>query len=439
MIRSALLTCLLSFLVASIPTADLFAQEEKPGINDFIFVDSEPVPTNLDQIRQQIGYPQAAVDSQIEGVVIARVLVNQKGMPADHKIVKRVHPSLAKAVSDQIPLLKFTPAMLGGNPVMYWINIPFSFKMMTDREDLIRKSIEELNAQLEKAPKDYKLWHKRGIQQSELRLWDEAIIDFTESISFNPKKNKKNKPDDYAYLFYAQFSRGKAYSQKDDYTKAIADFDAAIKTYEDMKATDTLAQSILSQVYVQRGYAHFLNGDNEAAKRDYNWVLEHEPDSKCDMYPLLADIGLVEKNSQELVKIYDGLIECHPEDRLLYYSRGYYKSDAGDYQGAMVDLKKVAEETRTTPLRIAAFNRLAFCAYQEEQYAQALDYIDDALAVNALTALSYYYRGRVFEKQGKKDEACEAVRQSLSFGLEGEDRKDAIEFMNVHCGGYEED
>lgn len=104
--------------------------EQEPEINAFIFAEEEPQPVNMDDIKKLIGYPQIARDAGIEGSVVVRVLVDKKGNYAKHRVINQVHPILEKAVTDHVNKLRFTPAIQGGKPIQFWVNIPFNFKLL---------------------------------------------------------------------------------------------------------------------------------------------------------------------------------------------------------------------------------------------------------------------------------------------------------------------
>ncbi|RMG57162.1 MAG: energy transducer TonB, partial [Bacteroidetes bacterium] len=104
--------------------------EQAPSIDEFIFAEEEPQPINMDDIKKLIGYPQIARDAGIEGSVVVRVLVDKKGNYARHRIINQVHPVLAKAVEEHVNKLRFTPAIQGGKPIQFWVNIPFNFKLL---------------------------------------------------------------------------------------------------------------------------------------------------------------------------------------------------------------------------------------------------------------------------------------------------------------------
>ncbi len=104
--------------------------DKTPDPSEFIFADELPQPINMEDIKKLIGYPQIARDAGIQGNVVVRVLVDKKGNYRDHRMINQVHPILAKAVVSKLPQLRFTPAIQGGKPIQFWVNIPFNFKLI---------------------------------------------------------------------------------------------------------------------------------------------------------------------------------------------------------------------------------------------------------------------------------------------------------------------
>lgn len=94
------------------------------------FGELEPLPLNLEAIKEKIGYPEIAKDAGIQGTVIVRALVTREGTVKRYKIIRKVHPILADAVSRQILFLYFAPAICDGVSVPFWVEIPFKFKLI---------------------------------------------------------------------------------------------------------------------------------------------------------------------------------------------------------------------------------------------------------------------------------------------------------------------
>lgn len=97
-----------------------------------------PSPRNMGTLG--IEYPQAAKDRGIEGKVVARLLVNERGVVQKSHIVKQPHPLLGAAVAAKLPNLFFTPAIHQGKPVKAWITIPFQFVQSNEKRDSLTRA-----------------------------------------------------------------------------------------------------------------------------------------------------------------------------------------------------------------------------------------------------------------------------------------------------------
>lgn len=104
--------------------------EPEPSPNDFVFVEEEPQPINMNEVAKEIGYPQVLKDAAIEGNVVIRVLVDEFGKYQKHIVINKIHPALSAEVEKHIAKLKFTPAIQGGKAIKFWVNIPFNFKLL---------------------------------------------------------------------------------------------------------------------------------------------------------------------------------------------------------------------------------------------------------------------------------------------------------------------
>ena len=421
-----------------LPVFGLHAQDEEPDINAFVFVDQEPQPQNLAEVRAEMAYPASAIEQNIEGTVIARVLVSTEGAYVRHKIVNSPSPILSGSVSTALPKLTFSPARRGDTAVAFWVNIPFPFRLVDQREEAIRTRITELTDKLTGEPDNYELWHQRGIQRSQLGDIEDAILDFDESLRLNPRKNKKKAAKNtYPYLFYAYFGKASSLTKLERYVEAIPLYTEALQVVADMKISDSAVTATLPDVLLERGYVLGLQASYDSARTDLYQALTYAEADTCTIYELLRDVGLAQDSAAELVKAYDGLIACQPEDQMLYFSRGYYRALTGDYAQAVVDLDQVSTESEALPLRLAAYNRSAWCFLQMQDYAGAQTRIDDALRLNVLNHMSYFYRAQIHVAQGDTTAACADMKRAFTYGLEDderEERQEALDFLTTHCG-----
>lgn len=77
--------------------------EKEIGANDFVPLEKEPAPVNLNDIKNLIGYPPMAREAEIEGKVTVRIQVDKNGKYVKHIVLKDPHPLLTKAVTDKLP------------------------------------------------------------------------------------------------------------------------------------------------------------------------------------------------------------------------------------------------------------------------------------------------------------------------------------------------
>ena len=104
--------------------------EEDPKHDDLNFVEEEPRPVNMDELRKLIGYPTQAAEAGIKGKVVVRVLVDKTGKYQRHVVYKDPHPILTRAVESKLDRLVFTPGIQNKQPVKVWVTIPFDFQLL---------------------------------------------------------------------------------------------------------------------------------------------------------------------------------------------------------------------------------------------------------------------------------------------------------------------
>lgn len=94
--------------------------------------DIPPQPLNLNEVKSRIGYPQLAVDAEIEGKVVVRILVDKSGRVIEKRTVRDPHPILTNAVLEGVDSLVFSKAFINGEETRVWVTIPFSFVLKSD-------------------------------------------------------------------------------------------------------------------------------------------------------------------------------------------------------------------------------------------------------------------------------------------------------------------
>lgn len=94
------------------------------------FGERPPIPLNMAEVRQDIGYPETARRQGQEGVVIVRVFVDKQGNYVSHTIVDYFGKTFLKTVEKYIDNLSFLPAIRQHEKIVYYVNIPFNFKLL---------------------------------------------------------------------------------------------------------------------------------------------------------------------------------------------------------------------------------------------------------------------------------------------------------------------
>lgn len=108
-------------------TCSSYHYSTSPAIDDFVFVNQEPVVLNLKEVRHKIAYPFHH-NRQLDGEsIVARVLVDQNGRYLRHRIISQTNTQLRSRCEKFLPSLRFVPAIRDGRAVRYWVNIPMNF------------------------------------------------------------------------------------------------------------------------------------------------------------------------------------------------------------------------------------------------------------------------------------------------------------------------
>jgi tetratricopeptide (TPR) repeat protein len=111
---------------------------------------------------------------------------------------------------------------------------------------------------------NWRLYNKRGTAWSEKQDYDKAIADFSEAIRVDPKQ----------VLPYSL--RGLAWGEKREWDKAIADYNEAMRVYP-IIAGDELNNGIVANLYRFRGTAWLNKRDYDKAISDYNEAILLDP------------------------------------------------------------------------------------------------------------------------------------------------------------------
>lgn len=154
----------------------------------------------------------------------------------------------------------------------------------------------------------------RGIAWMYKEDYDKAIADCNEAIRLDPQ---------YALAYYG---RGIIWQKKGDNDKAIADFNEVVR----LDPQNALA-------YYARGDAWRNKEDYDKAIADYNEVVRLNPKDASASYA--RSIAWRNKGDYDkAISDYNEVIRLNPQNALAYYGRGIIRFDKGEFFSAASDL-----------------------------------------------------------------------------------------------------
>ena len=102
--------------------SNTFAQEEKAEVTP------EPIG-GIESIVKNVVYPKSAKENGVEGKVIIKAIVDEKGVVSSTEVVKSVNKECDNAAIKAIKKTKFKPVMKDGKAVKSEVVIPVMFKL----------------------------------------------------------------------------------------------------------------------------------------------------------------------------------------------------------------------------------------------------------------------------------------------------------------------
>ena len=166
---------------------------------------------------------------------------------------------------------------------------------------------------------DAEAYYVRGTAYLDKDNYDRAIAEFDKAIQLEP---------DFADAY---FMRGIAYLDKDNHDRAIVEFDKAIQLGLDY-----------GEAYFVRGIAYFARDDYDRAIAEFDKAIQLEPDYG-EVY-LSRGIAYVEKDEYDLgIAEFDKAVELMPDYAKAYGDRGIAYMEKGEYDLAIADYDKAIQ------------------------------------------------------------------------------------------------
>ena len=241
-----------------------------------------------------------------------------------------------------------------------------------------KRTIKDLNTQVEKAPQDFNLRMKRGYVQAFARHWEAALGDFTAANKISPSRYEPIRAQAWlmasmnrlknALALYNQAiemapKNGKLYFERGLVQANIPNFQASIEDSDKAIALGYKKRN----VYIQKAKSTFYEGDAEKAVK----ILDSIPGGKQPQkreYDLKTDFLLV----------------------------------LGRYDEA---LKTAEKRLAIPPANVGALLKVAECQIKLKRYKEALANLTKAIALHPTTADPFIRRAAVYRKLGMNSQA----------------------------------
>jgi tetratricopeptide (TPR) repeat protein len=197
----------------------------------------------------------------------------------------------------------------------------------------------------------------------------------------------------------AYFNRGEIYQSKDDYDRAIIDFNKAIQ----LNWTYAL-------VYDRRGSTYFRKGQYDRAMADF----EHEIRLDPEYGPTYNNRGLVYDAMGDHVRAfadYDQAIRLNPNGASnAYVNRGHLYAGRGDYDRAIADFNQAIN---ISPNYSIAYNNRGNCYEHKSDHDRAIADFNQAIKSSPTYALAYRNRGLTYSHKSEYDRAITDFEEAI--------------------------
>jgi lipoprotein NlpI len=159
------------------------------------------------------------------------------------------------------------------------------------------------------------------------------------------------------------FKRGNDYSNKGDWSNAIATYTQALQLTPDS-----------ARILSARGYAYYRSNDDDRAIKDFTTAIQLQPDAQ--LFQARAETFEDKNDYERAIQDYTQAIRMKPGDTHMLYGRAFDYERKGDYAPAIVDLNEIVRRFPEAPdayrNRGLAFLNSAHLAEAEQDLTRAV-------------------------------------------------------------------
>ena len=198
-------------------------------------------------------------------------------------------------------------------------------------------------------------------------------------------------------------SLGYAYAKAELYDDAIEHYQKAISINPDAEWTSIVCQA-LGSIYAEH------KGNIEAAVSTYQAGIILDP-KNYDLYVALGDIYMADYDLDKAIRSYCDAITLNPEDFRAYSKVGIALWEKDYLEEALVAYHKAVE---LKPDNEFAQNNLGILYLDGLMNAEeALEYFEEAIALNPNYTLAYFNAGRASQEMGFTNDAAHYYQMAI--------------------------
>lgn len=198
-------------------------------------------------------------------------------------------------------------------------------------------------------------------------------------------------------------SLGYAYARAELYDDAIEHYQKAISLNPDAEWTSIVCQA-LGSIYAEN------KGNIEAAVSTYQAGIILDP-KNYDLYIALGDIHMADYDLDKAIKAYCDAITLNPEEARAYSKVGIALWEKDYLEEALVAYHKAVE---LNPENEYAQNNLGILYLDGLADAEeALEYFEEAIAINPNYTLAYFNAGRASQQMGFTNDAANYYQMAI--------------------------
>ncbi|MEZ4826437.1 MAG: energy transducer TonB [Bacteroidia bacterium] len=405
----------------------------EPGMHEFIYVDQEPLPLNLDEIQRQIPYPAKAFWNKVGGKLYLRILINEQGEYERHKITRSVDASLLVAAEPYIRQLRFSPAIKDNQPVKYWVNVPIVFnpKANTTGTQRLRHPVLFQQTLVHKLMRNHRQAEgllNRGIDKLDDGEVEAARDLFTRSIRFTPHHQGS-----YHILILAYYYRAKTHGINGDWKRACTDFTEAIGYLNTVENMTAALEEAGPKIFLGRAMAALAMGEEVRAMNDFCWVERMFPEEVWAGINIFDEWEMTDQDLRACAHILSRMQAVDPKDRLLQTQMKYLET-ALPAQPRQTSGMLVADASNFPSQHL--FEGRTQAAWEQVRSGEietALATVTTEIEENPHNGDAYLVKAMAMAVIGADDAACEELDQAFTYGLGENGRHKAILLQKRVC------